>query len=73
MAAAIAKRIVEIEECNITKGEGSELPAEIDRVHNTQISSEVGINPKKHDVTFYIKPNGIDGDWKMWHEQIVLP
>lgn len=73
MAAAIAKRTMEIEEAKLTKLNGSELPAEVDRVHNTQISSEVGTNPKKHDVTFYVKPNGIDGDWKMWHEQIRLP
>ena len=73
MAAAIGKRIMEIEESKLTNLDGSELPAEEDRVHNTQIDSEVGTNRKKHDVTFYTMPKGIDGPWKSWKEQIILP
>ena len=73
VAAAIAKRSMEIEEAKLSKLDGSELPAEVDRIHSTQINSEVGTNPKKHDVTFYTKPKGIDGPWKMWNEKINLP
>ena len=73
MAAAIAKRIMLIEETNLTNLDGSELPAEEDRIHNAQIESEVGTNPKKHDVTFYTLPDGLDGNWTMWKEQIILP
>ena len=73
MAAAIAKRTMLIEETKLTRLEGSELPAEEDRVHNAQIDSEVGTNPKKHDVTFYTLPNGLDGPWTIWKEQIILP
>ena len=73
MAAAIAQRIAEIEEINLTTLDGSELPEEKDRIHHTHIDSEVGTNAKKHKVTFHTKPNGIDGEWHIWEEQVILP
>ena len=72
MAAAIAERIMAIEEVNLTSLDGSQLPSEEDRIHNTQIKSEVGTNPKKHDICFYTRPNGVDGAWHMWNEVINL-
>lgn len=73
MAAAIAERIMELEEANMSTLDGSELPPEQDRIHNTQIKSEVGLHPKKHDITFYTRPNGLEGPWRMWSEVITLP
>lgn len=73
MAATVAERIMEIEEANLTTLDGSELPAEEMRVHNTRIVSDVGTNRKKHSVTFHTLPEGIDGPWKAWTEYIVLP
>lgn len=73
MAAAIAERTMEIEEMNLIALDGRELPAEVDRVYNSEIHSEVGTNPRKHDVTFYMKPWGVDGPFKTWKEQIIMP
>ncbi|KAK3072814.1 hypothetical protein LTR53_006133 [Teratosphaeriaceae sp. CCFEE 6253] len=42
MAAAIAERIATIEEVNLSTLDGSELPAERDRVHNTEINNMSG-------------------------------
>ena len=72
MAAAIAERIMLHEEANLTTLDGSELPKEEERVHNTQIKSEVGTNPKKHDISFYTRPEGMDGPWHTWNEVINL-
>ena len=73
MAAAVAERIMLIEEANLTTLDGSELPKEEDRVHNTQIKSEPGINPRKHKLDFHTRPEGMDGRWHTWSEQIVFP
>ena len=73
MAAAVAERIMLLEEANLTTLDGSELPKEEDRIHNTQIKSEPGINPRKHNLCFYTRPKGMDGPWHTWSEQIVLP
>jgi hypothetical protein len=72
MAAAIAERIMLLEEANLTTLDGSELPKEEDRIHNTQIKSEVGTNPKKHDICFYTRPKGMEGPWHTWNEVINL-
>ena len=72
-AAAVAERIMHHEESKLINLDGSELPAEEDRIHYAQIESEVGTNPKKHGVTFHTKPKGINGPWKIWKEDIILP
>ncbi len=72
MAAAVAERIMLLEEANLTTLDGSELPKEEDRIHNTQIKSEPGMNPKKHNLCFYTRPRGINGPWHSWSEQLVL-
>lgn len=73
VAGAIAERQTEIEEANLTVLDGSELPAEEDRVHNIQITSEKGTLPKKHDLTIHMRPKGVDGPWHIWKEQLILP
>jgi hypothetical protein len=73
MAAAVAERIMLLEEANLTTLDGSELPNEEDRIHNAQIKSEPGINPRKHNLCFYTRPKGMDGPWHTWSEQIILP
>lgn len=73
MAAAITERIIELEEANLATLDGTELPEEEDRVHNTQIKSEVGTNPKRHHIVFYTRPKGVYGPWHTWSEVINLP
>lgn len=72
--AAVAERVINIEEAKFTMFDGSELPAEEDRVRgmNIERESEIGTNPKDCVVTFTMKPYGIDGPWKTWKEHIVL-
>lgn len=72
MAAAIATRCMEIEEQYLTTLDGTELPAEHDRVTNIQITSDPGIDPKHHEITLMQKPEGIDGPWKIWKESVFL-
>lgn len=72
VAAAIAERIVAIEERNLSSCTGSNFPEERDRIHNSHIQSMGSEDPTKHAVTFYSKPNGIDGHWKIWQESIIL-
>lgn len=72
MAAAIAERLMTIEEAHLTVFDGSELPEEKYRIHNSHIQSMAGINPDTHAVTFYTKPNGPNGAWKIWQETIIL-
>ena len=72
VAAAVAERVMHIEEANLTFLDGSELPDEKSRIHNSQITSETGTNRTKHDVTFHTKPNGMHGHWKIWKERIVV-
>ncbi|KAK3700987.1 hypothetical protein LTR37_015693 [Vermiconidia calcicola] len=72
VAAAVAERVMHIEEANLTFLDGNELPDEKSRIHNSQITSETGTNRTKHDVTFHTKPNGMDGHWKIWKERIVV-
>lgn len=72
MAAAIAERCVELEEVNLTTLDGSELPAEHDRVCNINIESEPGMDPNHHLITIFQKPDGIEGPWKIWKEVVQL-
>ncbi|WPG99354.1 Hypothetical protein R9X50_00216800 [Acrodontium crateriforme] len=73
MAAAVAERSMEIEEEHLTTLDGSELPLENHRLQNAHINSVVGLRPGVHSVVFHAKPEGVDGDWKLWTETIVAP
>jgi len=67
--AAIAERIMEHEEAELTTLDGSELPSEAMRIHNTHIENTPVLNFSLHSLTFYSRP---DGNWKVWEEQMVL-
>ena len=73
MAAAVAWCATMIEQANLTVLDGSELPAEADRVHHVDLDSEIGMKPKKHILRFCTKPHGLDGDRSIWLERITLP
>ncbi|KAK5168096.1 uncharacterized protein LTR77_006664 [Saxophila tyrrhenica] len=73
MASAVAERQMALEEVKLTTLDGSELPAEEDRVHNIQITSEKGIRPRKHFLNIHTRPEGPDGPWKIWRESLTLP
>jgi hypothetical protein len=70
MAAVIAERIAELEEANLSTLDGSDLPLEKDRIHNTHIHSMAGLGPNHHRLTIFTKPNGLDQDFKIWSEAI---
>ncbi|KAK0289354.1 hypothetical protein LTR35_002551 [Friedmanniomyces endolithicus] len=72
MAAAIAERIAVLEEVNLTTLDGSELPAERDRVHNTEIHTMARVSRNQYMLRYYSKPHGLDQEWKMWIEHIIL-
>lgn len=72
MAAAIARRCVELEEQNLSTLDGSELPAEEDRLYNVQIISDAGINPTSHKIILHKKHPGAGGEWYQWYETITL-
>ncbi len=72
MAAAVAQRQVELEETSLTVLDGSELPAEKDRIHDIQIGAPLGAVSSKTILTFYTIPNGVAGPWKIWKEELSL-
>ncbi|KAK3699768.1 hypothetical protein LTR37_016277 [Vermiconidia calcicola] len=68
VAAAIAERVVEIEErMLLTAGA---LPAEEHRIHSVTLDSEISKAPGKHKATFYMKTKGLGGPWRVWLEAI---
>jgi hypothetical protein len=71
-AAAIAERVMQIEEKGLPTLDGSVLPAEGARVANCQIDSGPGLNPSGHKVTFFTMPEGIRGKWCTWDEWVEL-
>lgn len=71
-AAAIAERLVEIEEEGLEVLDGSVLPEERRRVHNCHIDSKPGVDPTGHSLTFFTLPMGPEGDWKSWGEIVQL-
>ncbi|GAB7325652.1 hypothetical protein MBLNU13_g09630t1 [Cladosporium sp. NU13] len=74
-AAAIAERIVEIEEAELETLDGSVLPREEVRVRNSRIDSGPGLNDlssRGHRVTFYTMPEGVGGRWCEWEEWLEL-
>ncbi|KAK4547463.1 hypothetical protein LTR36_001119 [Oleoguttula mirabilis] len=74
MAAAIASHIMRIEEAHLTALDGTQLPAEEDRIRKSHIQSApgAGLEPNAHTVTFYSKPPGVGGQWHIWTEKFVL-
>lgn len=36
------------------------------------INSEVGVQPKHHRITLHQKPDGEDGEWRIWTETITF-
>ena len=71
-AAAIAERVMQIEEKGLPTLDGSVLPAEGARVANCHIDSGPGLNPSGHKVTFYTMPEGVRGSWHTWDEWVEL-
>lgn len=71
-AAAIAERIVELEEVELQVLDGSVLPREEVRIANAHIDSGPGLNPSGHKVTFYTMPEGVRGRWHTWDEWLEL-
>jgi hypothetical protein len=71
-AAAIAERIVELEEVELGVLDGSCLPREEVRIANAHIDSGPGLNPSGHRVTFYTMPEGVRGRWHTWDEWLEL-
>lgn len=74
-AAAIAERIVELEEAELEILDGSVLPREELRVRNCRIDSEPGLNDLSvsgHRVTFFTMPEGVGGRWHTWEEWLEL-
>lgn len=74
MAAVIAERIMKVEEANLNVLDGSQSPAEEDRVHNTNVESPTGtgIHPAKHSITMFTKPYGPYGPFEVRQETICV-
>ncbi|KAI7193566.1 hypothetical protein KC363_g2671 [Hortaea werneckii] len=72
VSAAIAERVVAIEEQHLDPLSVNQFPDERHRIHNSHIQSVSANDPTKHAVTFYTKPYGIDAQWKIWQESIFL-
>lgn len=68
--AAFSERLMAIEEENLTRLDGSELPREEDRIHLSHSQAEPGMYPRKYTLTYYSKPQGLDGDWCVWREKM---
>lgn len=55
---------------NLKKG-ASSIPEEA-RIHVADIRESPDGNPHQHSVTFLSRPNGLQADWKIWTEQVVI-
>lgn len=71
-AAAIAERIVAIEEQGLESLDGTELPKEEQRVTNANIDSGPGMNPSWHKITLAKRPKGVERGWCVWEEWVEL-
>jgi len=71
-AAAIAERVMQIEEQGLPTLDGSVLPEEGARVANCHIDSGPGLSPSGHKVTFFTMPDGVRGRWHTWDEWVEL-
>ncbi|GIZ38818.1 hypothetical protein CKM354_000221900 [Cercospora kikuchii] len=68
MSVAVAERVMAIEEEGLLRGD---LPSEEARVHIVSIKSDAGLGPSRHELTFFTRPDGVHGDWKVWQEVLV--
>ncbi len=72
VVAAVVARIIALEETNLEAEEASTMPPERDRIHDASLETKTGKNGTSHLVTFYQKPNGVNGPWKIWVETVPL-
>lgn len=72
MCAAVIERVMAIEEAGLGSQTGIALPPEVARLHNTRIDSDPGLNPSHHQIMLQRKPNGLDGEFDWWLEDIYL-
>ena len=70
LAAALATRLMSTEEAHLTVFDGSEWPGEETRIHRTDIKAAFDADGTKYTTIFYLKPNGVDGPWKILEEEI---
>lgn len=71
VVASIAERVVELEEAGLSTFDGSELPAESMRIHNTLIQSGSGLVSNFHQLTLYRRP--VHGEpFEVWDETFIL-
>jgi hypothetical protein len=67
LAANLAERLMALEERNLNTLDGSELPAECDRIHTSHIESATDSvsGSQKFIMRHYYRPEGLDGPWRM--------
>jgi hypothetical protein len=70
LAAALATRMVSIEEAHLTVLDGSEWPGDETRIYHTDIKAAFDADGTKYTTTFYLRPNGVNGPWKLLEEEI---
>nr|OQO29318.1 hypothetical protein B0A51_02894 [Rachicladosporium sp. CCFEE 5018]OQO29868.1 hypothetical protein B0A51_02320 [Rachicladosporium sp. CCFEE 5018] len=71
-SAAVAERIMQREEAGLDVADGTEWPGESARIHNAFFDMGSGINPHMHQLTYFSKPDGLQGGWTIEQETIVL-
>ncbi|KAH8805480.1 hypothetical protein F5884DRAFT_799421 [Xylogone sp. PMI_703] len=68
--AKVAERTVAIEEAMFQGMDG--VPIESCRIKNVQVMSDMTIDPPRNYVLFHTKPNGLDAEWVVWEEDIIV-
>ncbi|KFX92860.1 hypothetical protein V490_05138 [Pseudogymnoascus sp. VKM F-3557] len=68
--AKVAERLASIEESGLDTA--NDVPFEEFRVKNAHVLSDMAVDPPRHFVIFFTKPNGLDADYVTWEEDIVL-
>lgn len=71
-AAAVAERVMQIEEEGLEILDGSVFPEERKRVHNCHMDSKPGVDPTGHSLTFWTRPEGPGGQWRVWGEMVEM-
>jgi hypothetical protein len=72
LAAAVAERLMSIEEANLHAWDGSEWPQEKDRVRRTEMKEVFEADRPTFRSTFFIKSTGVDAPWSAVYEGINL-
>jgi hypothetical protein len=67
LAANLGERLMALEERDLSILDGSELPAECDRIHTSHIESTTDSpsGSQKFIMRQYYRPEGLDGPWRM--------